>query len=75
MSSLTIGERICAANRYGFQDLARLADGSRYDVVFTVNEVEAVYQLYKKLSNSIIKDGLNRPWKNIVDTDMVVIFY
>lgn len=80
-SSLTIGERICAAcipfaaiieifilavgncfefrpsvnrNRYGFQNLARLADGSR----FTVNEVEALYELYKKLSNSIIKDGL-----------------
>ncbi|KAF9681031.1 hypothetical protein SADUNF_Sadunf06G0183300 [Salix dunnii] len=80
-SSLTIGERICAAcipfaaiieifilavgncfefrprvnrSRYGFQDLARLADGSR----FTVNEVEALYELYKKLSNSIIKDGL-----------------
>ncbi|KAJ6406487.1 hypothetical protein OIU84_010076 [Salix udensis] len=81
LSSLTIGERICAAcipfaaiieifilavgncfefrprvsrNRYGFKDLTRLADGSR----FTVNEVEALYELYKKLSNSIIKDGL-----------------
>ncbi|KAJ6914858.1 hypothetical protein NC651_016979 [Populus alba x Populus x berolinensis] len=81
LSSLTIGERICAAcipfaaiieifilavgncfewrpsvnrNRCGFLDIARLADGSR----FTVNEVEALYELYKKLSNSIIKDGL-----------------
>lgn len=81
LSSLTIGERICAAcipfaaiieifilavgncfewrpsvnrNRCGFLNIARLADGSR----FTVNEVEALYELYKKLSNSIIKDGL-----------------
>ncbi|KAJ6698121.1 CALCINEURIN B-LIKE PROTEIN 10 [Salix purpurea] len=81
LSSLTIGERICAAcipfaaiieifilavgncfefrprvssNQYCFKDLTRLADGSR----FTINEVEALYELYKKLSNSIIKDGL-----------------
>ncbi|KAJ6361619.1 hypothetical protein OIU78_002116 [Salix suchowensis] len=81
LSSLTIGERICAtcipfaaiieifilavgncfefrprvsSNRYGFEDLTRLADGSR----FSVNEVEALHELYKKLSNSIIKDGL-----------------
>ncbi|KAL5769070.1 hypothetical protein ACOSP7_015626 [Xanthoceras sorbifolium] len=80
-SSLTIGERICAACiplivviealifavggcfdiprrptkcRFDFADLARLADESR----FTVNEVEALYELYKNLSCSIIKDGL-----------------
>ncbi|XP_038981184.1 calcineurin B-like protein 9 [Phoenix dactylifera] len=38
-----------------FRDLARLAADSRF---FTVNEVEALYELYKKLSSSIIDDGL-----------------
>ncbi|XP_008797765.1 calcineurin B-like protein 9 isoform X2 [Phoenix dactylifera] len=36
-----------------FRDLARLADDS-----VTVNEVEALFELYKKLSSSIIDDGL-----------------
>ncbi|KAJ6812977.1 calcineurin B-like protein 9 isoform X2 [Iris pallida] len=37
------------------RDLARLAEDSK---CFTVNEVEALHELYKKLSCSIIDDGL-----------------
>ncbi|PKU88022.1 Calcineurin B-like protein 9 [Dendrobium catenatum] len=36
-------------------DFAKLAEESR---CFTVNEVEALHELYKKLSCSIINDGL-----------------
>ncbi|EEF45792.1 calcineurin B-like protein 10 [Ricinus communis] len=80
-SSLSIGERICAAllpfaalievliiavsNCFDYRprfkktvcrldDLVRLSHESR----FTVNELEALYELYKKLSCSIIDDGL-----------------
>lgn len=40
--------------RYGYKELARLSQESR----FSVNEVEALYELFKKLSCSIIDDGL-----------------
>ncbi|KAL8166512.1 hypothetical protein V2J09_008011 [Rumex salicifolius] len=42
------------ASLYNLKDLARLAEESP----FTVNEVEALHELYKKLSTSIIDDGL-----------------
>ncbi|CAO1945225.1 unnamed protein product [Urochloa humidicola] len=49
------GGRSRAGGRLTFRDLAKLADESR---CFSVNEVEALYELYKKISCSIINDGL-----------------
>ncbi|KAI3454132.1 hypothetical protein Pfo_010795 [Paulownia fortunei] len=39
--------------RYGYKEIVRLSQESH----FTVNEVEALYELFKKLSSSIFDDG------------------
>ncbi|XP_066312422.1 calcineurin B-like protein 10 isoform X1 [Miscanthus floridulus] len=55
LPALDICARLRAGRRLTFRDLAELADESR---CFSVNEVEALYELYKKISCSIIDDGL-----------------
>ncbi|CAO2171206.1 unnamed protein product [Urochloa humidicola] len=49
------GGRSRAGGRLSFRELVKLADESR---CFSVNEVEALYEVYKKISCSIINDGL-----------------
>ncbi|KAG0494239.1 hypothetical protein HPP92_005233 [Vanilla planifolia] len=51
------------------QDFFKLAEESR---CFTVNEIEALYELYKKLSRSIIDDGLIHKLISRFSTDRTV---
>ncbi|KAL6615903.1 hypothetical protein ACP70R_038173 [Stipagrostis hirtigluma subsp. patula] len=55
LPALDARPRLRPGGRLSFRKLADLADESR---CFSVNEVEALYELYKKISCSIIDDGL-----------------